>query len=329
MENISYLTHNQIDKLKWDECITLSPQAQLYANSFYLDIVSPNWEAIVKINQDKYLTVMPLPIKKKYGISFLHQPLFCQQLGLFSIQQEISEEEKKIFLTLVLERFRFIPSYQFNTHHSNLSFLSNENQLFTFHQTHYLSLKDEYIILHQNYSHDRKLNLRRALKANIQIIESQDIKPLLFMFEKDIAAKIQGGVASEAYSLMERIFEGLKTRKSCKMLYAKNLQGEITAGGLFAFYQDKIIYLFNAGYSHTRKENGRTLLIDWIIRQNANSSLVFDFESAEVASIAYFYKSFGSTAMPYPVIKQYNQLPQWINVIWSLKKRFLKNFNNI
>ena len=54
---ICYLTHNQIDKQRWDECIAQSPDGLIYCWSWYLDVVHPGWEALV---EDDYENVMPL-----------------------------------------------------------------------------------------------------------------------------------------------------------------------------------------------------------------------------------------------------------------------------
>ena len=78
---IKHLQHKDIDYARWDECITQSHNQLTYAHSWYLDIVSPNWEALVTEN---YEYIMPLPVKRKYGIPYLVQPIFVQQLGVFS-----------------------------------------------------------------------------------------------------------------------------------------------------------------------------------------------------------------------------------------------------
>jgi hypothetical protein len=78
---ISYLKHPEIDKQKWDLCIASSSNGMANVNSWYLDIVSPGWEALV---QDNYKAIMPVPLKRKYNIPYIIQPLFVQQLGIFS-----------------------------------------------------------------------------------------------------------------------------------------------------------------------------------------------------------------------------------------------------
>ena len=78
---IRYLRHNEIDREKWDACIAASENGLVYAYSWYLDVVHPEWEALV---MDDYAAVMPLTGGRKFGVEYLFQPFFVQQLGAFS-----------------------------------------------------------------------------------------------------------------------------------------------------------------------------------------------------------------------------------------------------
>ena len=77
------LQNAEIDKQKWDSCLNDCSYGLLYARSFYLDIMSPGWQALVF---DDYQFIMPLTCKKKFGISYLYQPAFTQQLGIFGTE---------------------------------------------------------------------------------------------------------------------------------------------------------------------------------------------------------------------------------------------------
>jgi len=44
---IKHLKNSEIDIALWDECISKSFNGLVYAYSFYLDVVCPNWEALV------------------------------------------------------------------------------------------------------------------------------------------------------------------------------------------------------------------------------------------------------------------------------------------
>ena len=61
---IKYLQYKEIDKAKWDVCITNAPNGLIYGYSFYLDCMARRWDALVL---GDYEAVMPLTWNKKYG----------------------------------------------------------------------------------------------------------------------------------------------------------------------------------------------------------------------------------------------------------------------
>ena len=98
---IQYLTHNQINLNKWDA--TVAECGNIYAYSWYLDIVRPGWDALV---EDDYQSVMPLTGGKKFGVNYLFQPYFAQQLGVFS-KQSLTPEKTEAFLKAIPSKYRF------------------------------------------------------------------------------------------------------------------------------------------------------------------------------------------------------------------------------
>jgi hypothetical protein len=100
---IRYCTHTEIDRQKWDECITRSTLNIPYAYTWYLDVVNPGWCALV---MDDYQAVMPLTWNRKYMVSYLYQPYFTQQLGIFS-DHPVSDALIRVFLLSVPGRYRF------------------------------------------------------------------------------------------------------------------------------------------------------------------------------------------------------------------------------
>ena len=57
---INYLTNEQIDKSRWDDCVAHAVNGNVYAFSWYLDIVHPGWEALVEMIDGNYVTIMPI-----------------------------------------------------------------------------------------------------------------------------------------------------------------------------------------------------------------------------------------------------------------------------
>src|SRR5690606_37392547 len=100
---MKYVFHTAIDKNKWDACIQHSKNSLIYAKSFYLDIVSPGWDALIA---GDYEFIMPLTPRKKIGIAYLAQPAFTQQLGIFS-KKNIEPKTILNFITLARSKFKF------------------------------------------------------------------------------------------------------------------------------------------------------------------------------------------------------------------------------
>lgn len=316
---LQLLQHHQIDRQKWDACIGRSKEGLVYALSWYLDLVSPGWEALVEQQPDSYVTVVPLPKARKFGFPFLRQPLYCQQLGVFSVAEEGVSDRLAPILELLFRHYRHIRDYSFNTANPPLPANAQPHLVVRDFYTHHLSLNDPYPHLYQRYSRDRKVNLKRAQKANSIVFESEDIRPLIAIFREDTAHKIYGGVAEEAYDLLFSLHAGLHQRGLARLLYTRNNKGEIEAGCLFVFYRNRLTYLFNAATRKGRSLNGRSLMIDRIIKEYAGQEVVLDFESpAGLEPIIYFYQGFGSKPVRYQTIT-YSNLPPLIKLIKSTR----------
>src|SRR5512140_1152223 len=78
---IVYHKNNEIDREQWDNCISNSGYAKPYAYSWYLDIMSPGWEALV---DDDYDSVFPITSYILLGLQYASTPPFLQHLGAFS-----------------------------------------------------------------------------------------------------------------------------------------------------------------------------------------------------------------------------------------------------
>ena len=47
MTKIKFLYNKEINKIHWDECVLNSINSKIYAFSWYLDIVSDEWNGLV------------------------------------------------------------------------------------------------------------------------------------------------------------------------------------------------------------------------------------------------------------------------------------------
>jgi hypothetical protein len=152
--DIIYKKHNTIDKQQWDKLIDAAYNSMPYAYSWYLDIVSPGWDALVV---GDYEMVMPLTYGKKWGISYLYQPYFTQQLGVFS-NKKLNYDEINTFISEISAKFKYIDVCfnQLNTsvlHISKALALRNNQEIL---------LNTNYESIYSEYSYNARKNIRKA-----------------------------------------------------------------------------------------------------------------------------------------------------------------------
>ncbi len=308
---LTHLYHrSQIQDVQWNVFIDTSPQKMLYAYSWYLDIVSPDWWALVVEENNEWQAIMPIPIVRKFGMKVVQQPLFCQLLGVFF------KENNNSLLCINHIEIAFKRHFKYVSSYAGLLLF----EPYTTRNTYIIDLSQSYEVIQNNYHKDRKARLKQVKKSDWAIEKSVDIKPLITLFRTNHANRIEGGVSESAYTLLAKIAQELEKKNVLELLYCSK-NGVIEAGAIFVIFGGRIIYLFNAASALGRSGNARTLLIDSILNKHSNSDLVFDFESPEIENIACFYESFGAKAQPYSAIR-YNHLPFPFRQIqnWRLEK---------
>ncbi|WP_439556428.1 GNAT family N-acetyltransferase [Dyadobacter sp.] len=303
------LTRTQIDDAAWNALVQDSPQCVIYAFTYYLDIVCIDWKALVCSDGLGYKIIMPLPIRKSFGFEILYQPIFCQYLGIFS-REPLTSEQAEVFLKAVSREYSYISAYHFNPENEPLlRGLMDLFPEFCMHSntTHWLNLNQTYSQLTATFKKDRKKSLRKAWEAQWKLVPSTNIHPLIYLFVSNHSQKIPGGVNLNAFNVLESLYHALNMRAQAELWYAAK-EGKIHAGILLVRSGARVIYLFNAADEIGRREHARTFLLDQYFREFCPGDQVFDFESPEVDSVASFYKSFGSKAVPFPAIRK-NKLP--------------------
>lgn len=315
------LNRPQINDEAWNALIDTSVHPIVYAYTWYLDCVSPEWKALVWASAQNYEIVMPLPVKKKWGFSAVQQPLFCQYLGLFS-REEITEESTVVFLESVSRHFSYISAYNFHPWHTPLlrKLLSSHSEFEVKEvAAHWLNVAKSYSKVASHYANDRRRNLKKSRKYDWQCFDSQDIEPLILLFQENHASKIQN-VKESAYVLLRSLVDIVLKKSMGRIQYA-SLSGKFHAGVVILEKNDMGIYIFNAANAIGRKGNARTFLLDRYFQKTAEQLQVFDFESPEAESIAAFYQSFGAKKRVFVSIKK-NNLPFPLRQLQQFRKWF-------
>lgn len=300
---VKYVEHKYIDKAQWDNCISKSVNGIVFAYSWYLDIVCEKWDALI---EDNYKSVFPVIYRRKYGISYLFQPFFCSQSGVFTYGK-INTDIVNSFLSYIPKKYKLIDIY-LNTFNKANSELFNIKDTTTFE----LDLIKPYETIIQGYSDNTRRNIGKANKKGVSI--SKGVKPeLIINMFKENRGRLVKSYKEKDYQTLLRLIYKLIYRKRAEIWGAYTKENTLCAGAFFIGSNNKAHFLFSAINKEGRDNNAMFLLVDRFIHENSNEYLILDFNGSNNPDIARFYRGFGATACSYQHIQQ-NNLP------WILKK---------
>ena len=298
---IHYIKHTEIDKARWDASIAESSNGLIYAYSWYLDIVCPDWDALI---ENDYEIVMPLPRKKKYGIAYLFPPFFVQQLGIFSPGTKLSQHRIHQFIDAIPAAFRYV---EMNLNTKNQISLFNGNSMKK-NLTHHVRLDKSYELLQQNYSANVMRNIKKAGGMNYKVSRNYNVKEIISLFRKNKGRQINT-LKTDEYNMFEKLCRIVKIHHALDCMTIIH-EDKIIAGLIVFKSNEYLIMIFSAVNEFGKTNGAMHYLIDQYLCYASQQypGKIFDFEGSNDKALARFYKSFGSTEVQYSQLK-INKLP--------------------
>jgi len=300
---IRYLKHNQINFIKWNKCIAQSVNEIIYAYVWYLEIVSENWEALV---EGDYKSVMPLTYRKKYGIKYLAQPDFTQQLGVFS-SSKLDVNLVENFIKAIPKKYKLI-EIKFN--------LINkiENSIFEtkLNVNYHLDLIEPYKSLYKKYSTNTKQNIKKSIKNGIYITNHLTANELIRLFAENVGDPLIG-MKIQQYDVLRKLISYC-LKNNIGKIYSAFDSSNTLCGAVFLIYtKGKIISLISVSSAEGKENRAMFQIFDYIIKTFSEKHFTLDFEGSNIPGIARFNKGFGATPCEYFSLS-INKLPWFIKM---------------
>ncbi len=300
---IQFLKSTAIDRDKWDRCIANSPFGIAYAYSWFLDRICGHWDALI---WGDYLYVMPLVSNSKFGFSYVYQPFFTQQLGIFS---NFPPEPAIVnqFLHAIPKNFRLT---DMNLNIGNIPTVAN----FDVKQrvTHHLYLQSG-LQLRANYNTNTRRNIQKAIQHKIYISPVYDLLQFLSFTQKNLSQK-SPEIKGKHYAALQKIVSYALYHQLGEIYGAWDAGNNLVAAAFFLTTNQKSIYLAASSNEFGTGQSAMFLLIDTFIQANAGKNLVLDFEGSLIPGVARFYSGFGARPQTYYSVHQ-NNLPQILRYI--------------
>ena len=298
--HISYIHQEEIDKQKWDACISNADNELIYPYSFYLDTMAANWDALVL---NDYQAVMPLTWKKKFGFHYLYQPAFTASLGVFGNQ--LSEELVNQFIQAIPKKFRLV---DISLNHGNIFNIPSN---FTSARNNYiLSLNKDYASLFSDYKENIRRNIKRAKQVGCTIKKDIAIIEVIGLSKPNLQQLTN--ITDSDYNNFETVYQHLYQQGKATTYGVYSPNQELVASCAYFFSHQRAYYILVGNHPNSKTMGASHYMIDQFISDHAGQDLILDFEGSDIRNLAYFYSGFGAGLEIYPYLK-INRLPFWIH----------------
>lgn len=308
---IRYIEHKDIDKKKWDETIQHAFNGNIYACSWYLDIIHPYWDALV---EDDYQQVMPLTISEKWHTKYILHPFFSQQLGVFS-KILLHPDKVSEFVNAIPKDTKYI-DINFNSFNK----LEGTEGIVTPHKNHLLDLINIYDRTKKHYSTNLKRNLKKALKANITLQKTSKPEEVITLFRENRGKQVKQWHNFHYLRLQHLLYMAIHKGKG--VIYgAYSDTNTLLAGAFFLKSHNRLTFLFSGQSNEGKKVSALAYIIDSVIQHYSPGNYTLDFEGSDNEGLTRFYKSFGAKETHYYSLR-INKLPMLKSLLFKLKKQF-------
>lgn len=315
---IKYLEHNEINKAKWDETISVSFNGNIYGFSWYLDIVCSGWSALVENDYDR---VMPLPVCKKLGMCIVYTPELIENLGVFSA----TKLNEKIVLAFV----KAIPS-KFGYAKLRL------NKYCKLHASDYnlTSIQKKKIDLIADYETIKQNTNKRLLQKVDDIMQqgfifSELVKPLeCFKFVQDVSLPF---VSRKSVKSLESIIYETYKKKVSSIWGIYNPQGNLCTVALIynklhnsiAPSNNSIVFFVKSDGRYAGEDMEEALIYNYI-KKNCSTSSTLEINKFNKNSEIFLSRNFVSDDSVYVELVKENTAIVKKYLIRLLFKNYIK-----
>jgi hypothetical protein len=287
---IKHIPGKELDKEKWDSYVKSSVNGRIYATSFFLDIFCPGWEAMII---DGGNACMPVTRNRKYGISYLSQPIFIQQLGYFYADRNYS-----VYLPHLISKLA--GSYRF------IDIALNEaNELKS--SAHWqvrsmknliLNLDNSYESLYNKYHNNTKRNVNSARHHGNLYAENPSPSEIVGLFIKN-NKKLYPGIRSMNYMRLQTILERGVEKDLIIIRSCYSDKGKLLTAACFLRDYNRFVFFFSVNTPEGREKGLMFRLVDDFIKENADRKKILDFNGSMDHGVERFYRGFGSAINTY------------------------------
>lgn len=284
------LSHSKIDFKKWDQAVLNSPMPLVFAQSFYLNATCKNWSALVLNN---YEAILPLTKGKKLNISYLYQPPFTPQLGVFgqtdtSVQKQMLEEAKRLYKYIDIELNAQLKLDKWSLPEKQ-TFVIDYSKSFSFNE-------------------NTRRNIAKSKKQGVTVKAVKDEASIFKLCRSLLIPWLRSeiGISKQHGEVFLQLVKNAWKEGYLYVLAAYDNADSLLSLGYFISNGKHAVYL--KGMSVNKKDNSGSMhaLMAEAVCYYHDKADFFDFGGGNQTGMSNFYKGLGGKVLTYHLLKVNN-----------------------
>ncbi len=275
----------------YDKCVSSSPNGLVYALSWYMDIVCPEWEVLAT---EDFSTVMPLPVTRSFGRKIIKQPPLAWQLGVFSTRIP-SPEIVEFFLRSLPPGYRLkkLCLNKFNVMASYRTRLLNTAEL---------DLIRPYPLIQSRYGPALKKSLENSDAQSLSYVNNISVNDML-MFAYKLDRFNRRRLNPKEISLLRLIATNAIRFRSGQIGAAYDVHNNLIATVLFLIFKGRASILYASASSEGMACKGIEYIIDRFIEMNAEENIVLGVDNPHDKNLLEMLGNYGSAISNFPCLR--------------------------
>lgn len=276
----------------YDTCIKDSPNGRIYALSWYMNIVCPDWEIL---STEDHSAVMPLPVSKSLGRKVLQQPEYAWQLGVFSTRIPSPELVRQFTRSLPSSyRLRKLCFNKLNILPSNLARSLNTAEL---------DLIRPYRQIRMRFGPSMQNSLALAKEHSLSYIGNISVHDML-MFAYRLDRFNRHRLKPRDISMLRLIATNAMRYRAGQIGAAYDAHNNLCATVLFLVFNGRASILHASSSSEGLAAGGIEYIINRFIELNAEQDLVLCIDNPSEKKLMDILKSCGSGMSTFPCLRR-------------------------
>ncbi len=307
----------------YKQACALRTDVPLFLQPWWLDAVSPGWQAAVVHNGDKLAGIWPYPVESRLGVPLLRTPLLTPYQGPCVFPPaDMKESKRDSFehdtITQLLQQLPKAPVWHLAMPPGlkQAGLFSSAGLDIQVKQTFLIDLLQSQDTLFANLKDSIRRNIKTAAKE-INIISDVSCLPQLFAFQKNTLDSKQ---VAQAHTLphMQQLMDACIAHNAGTLWVAK--KGDEVLAIIWNVWDDQASYYFMGAKDAAQSDFIAMSALLWhaIVEAKKRGNVIFDMEGSMDPGVERFFRGMAGKRELYMILKK-NTSPLW-KLVKALRK---------